>query len=53
MLFLYNLIGWEIQLAKEKAEKEGLEKVPFNGRLSWPCLARQVHRWNLEFILYR
>lgn len=26
MLFLYNLIGWEIQLAKEKAEKEGLER---------------------------
>jgi len=50
MRLLYNLVGWEIELAKEKAKKENLEKVPPNGRLSWPCLAREVHRLNERYL---
>lgn len=50
MRLLYNLVGWEIELAKEKAASEGLEKTPLNGRLSWPYLAREVHRLNERYL---
>lgn len=50
MRLLYNLVGWEIEIAKEQAAKEGLEKTPLNGRLSWPYLAREVHRLNERYL---
>lgn len=50
MRLLYNLVGWEAELAKVRARKEGSEKVPPNGRLSWPCLAREVHRLNERYL---
>ena len=50
MRLLYNLVGWEIELAKEKSKKESVDKVPPNGRLSWPRLAREVHRLNERYL---
>jgi len=50
MRLLYNLVGWETELAKEKSKKENVEKVHPNGRLSWPCLAREVHRLNERYL---
>lgn len=50
MRLLYNLVGWEIELAKEQAAKEGQAKVPPSGRLSWPCLASEVHHLNERYL---
>lgn len=50
MRLLYNLVGWEVEIAKERAAKQGLKKIPPAGRLSWPCLAREVHRLNERYL---
>jgi len=46
---LYNLCGWEIQLAKERA---GNGEVPAGkGRqLTWPFLAREVASLNERYL---
>lgn len=51
MRLLYNLLGWEITLAKERAKgderrlSEELRKV-----LSWPYLAKEVHALNEKYL---
>jgi dual specificity MAP kinase phosphatase len=49
MRLLYNLCGWEIQLAKERAK--GGEVPPGKGRqLTWPFLAREVAALNERYL---
>ncbi|KAF8313683.1 hypothetical protein DL93DRAFT_1160659 [Clavulina sp. PMI_390] len=56
MRLLYNLVGWEIEIAKERAIAGSEDsnatgsKVPPDGRLSWPCLASEVHRLNERYL---
>ncbi|KIJ12862.1 hypothetical protein PAXINDRAFT_82345 [Paxillus involutus ATCC 200175] len=51
MRLLYNLLGWEVRLARERAgadEKKLREEL---GRaLSWPYLAREVHALNEKYL---
>ncbi|CAE6427188.1 unnamed protein product [Rhizoctonia solani] len=49
MRLLYNLCGWEIQLAKERAK--GGPVPPGKGRqLTWPFLAREVASLNERYL---
>lgn len=49
MRLLYNLCGWETQLAKERAEKGSVP--PGKGRqLTWPFLAREVASLNERYL---
>ncbi|KAF8339541.1 protein-tyrosine phosphatase-like protein [Cantharellus anzutake] len=51
MRLLYNLVGWEIECAKEKAAYQGVPPETYIGaRLSWPYLAREVHRLNERYL---
>jgi dual specificity MAP kinase phosphatase len=69
MRLLFNLIGWEVQVAKERAAvvdgvtmSDNSHRVPLLSRqeevavkalersLSWPFLAREVHRLNAKYI---
>ncbi|KAI6025834.1 hypothetical protein F5J12DRAFT_903944 [Pisolithus orientalis] len=51
MRLLYNLLGWEVRLARERAGgderklREELRKA-----LSWPYLAREVHALNEKYL---
>ncbi|ELU40129.1 DSPc domain-containing protein [Rhizoctonia solani AG-1 IA] len=45
MRLLYNLCGWEMQLAKERA-KEGAVPPGKGRQLTWPFLAREVASLN-------
>ncbi|KAG8964004.1 tyrosine/serine/threonine protein phosphatase pps1 [Tulasnella sp. 408] len=51
MRLLYNLCGWEIELARRRAAAEGRELTMSEGRqLSWPFLAREVHILNERYL---
>jgi len=52
MRLLYNLLGWEIELARKRAQAEGKEDIPLGqGRqFSWPFLAREVHILNERYL---
>ena len=51
MRLLYNLVGWEIECAKAKASQQGIPAEKLIGaRLSWPYLAREVHRLNERYL---
>ncbi|KAG8951298.1 tyrosine/serine/threonine protein phosphatase pps1 [Tulasnella sp. 424] len=51
MRLLYNLCGWEIELARRRAAEEGREPTMNEGRqLSWPFLAREVHILNERYL---
>jgi dual specificity MAP kinase phosphatase len=45
MRLLYNLLGYEAELAREKGKE-----VDYRSRLSWPFLAREVHALNLRYL---
>ncbi|KAF5359502.1 hypothetical protein D9756_003546 [Leucocoprinus leucothites] len=51
MRLLYNLCGWEIKLAKERAGgDEGKLKQELSRTLSWPYLAKEVHALNEKYL---
>ncbi|KAK7031151.1 tyrosine/serine/threonine protein phosphatase pps1 [Paramarasmius palmivorus] len=51
MRLLYNLLGWEIKLAKQKAgEDEQRLKYELSTALSWPYLAKEVHALNEKYL---
>jgi len=51
MRLLYNLCGWEIELARRRAAKEARDLAIGEGRqLSWPFLAREVHILNERYL---
>lgn len=51
MRLLYNLCGWEVKLAKQRAgdDRDKLKK-ELSRALSWPYLAREVHRLNEKYL---
>jgi dual specificity MAP kinase phosphatase len=49
MRLLYNLCGWEIQLAKERA-KDGTVPAGKGRQLTWPFLAREVASLNERYL---
>lgn len=51
MRLLYNLLGWEIKLAKDRAgnDDEKLRK-ELSCALSWPFLAKEVHALNEKYL---
>ncbi|ESK86728.1 hypothetical protein Moror_15218 [Moniliophthora roreri MCA 2997] len=51
MRLLYNLLGWEIKLAKERAGgDEQRLKYELSSALSWPYLAKEVHALNEKYL---
>ncbi|KAJ8516784.1 hypothetical protein ONZ45_g5943 [Pleurotus djamor] len=51
MRLLYNLCGWEIKLAKERAgNDEARLRMELSRAVSWPWLAREVHKLNEKYI---
>ncbi|KAF8626937.1 hypothetical protein AX17_006437 [Amanita inopinata Kibby_2008] len=51
MRLLYNLCGWEIQLAKERAGGDEKKlKTALARTLSWPYLAKEVHALNEKYL---
>ncbi|KAG9039248.1 tyrosine/serine/threonine protein phosphatase pps1 [Tulasnella sp. JGI-2019a] len=51
MRLLYNLCGWEIELARRRAEAENREVAMGEGRqLNWPFLSREVHILNERYL---
>ena len=42
MQLLYNLLGWEVKLAKERTGNEKLQ-YELSRCLNWPYLVREVH----------
>jgi len=51
MRLLYNLCGWEVKLAKERAGDD-VEKlrIELSRALSWPYLAKEVHVLNEKYL---
>lgn len=51
MRLLYNLCGWEVDLARERA-KDDINKLrcELARSLNWPYLAREVHRLNEKYL---
>jgi dual specificity MAP kinase phosphatase len=51
MRLLYNLTGWEIKLARERAGDDYVRlRKELERTLSWPVLAREVHRLNEKYL---
>lgn len=51
MRLLYNLCGWEIKLAKERAgDDEDLLRAELARTLCWPYLAKEVHALNEKYL---
>lgn len=51
MRLLYNLCGWEIKLAKERASEDEKKLIAELSRaVSWPWLAKEVHKLNEKYI---
>ncbi|KIM40666.1 hypothetical protein M413DRAFT_28455 [Hebeloma cylindrosporum] len=51
MRLLYNLCGWEIKLAKERANKDERKlKKELSRTLTWPYLAKEVHALNEKYL---
>ncbi|KDQ52679.1 hypothetical protein JAAARDRAFT_210382 [Jaapia argillacea MUCL 33604] len=51
MRLLYNLLGWEVKLARQRAgnDEEKL-KNEFSRSLNWPYLSREVHALNDKYL---
>ena len=49
MQLLYNLLGWEVKLAKERTGNEKLQ-YELSRCLNWPYLARKVHMLNEKYL---
>jgi len=51
MRLLYNLCGWEIKLAKERAKGDQQKlKLELARTLTWPYLAKEVHALNEKYL---
>lgn len=51
MRLLYNLSGWEVKLAQERAGNEPGRLRPELARcLNWPYLAKEVHALNEKYL---
>lgn len=51
MRLLYNLLGWEVRLARERAGgDERRLREELRRTLSWPYLAREVHALNEKYL---
>lgn len=51
MRLLYNLCGWEVELARERAGGDvGKLRRELSRSLNWPYLAREVHRLNEKYL---
>ncbi|EED83264.1 predicted protein [Postia placenta Mad-698-R] len=51
MRLLYNLLGWEVKLAKQRAGgSEDLLKAELARSLNWPTLAKEVHALNEKYL---
>lgn len=51
MRLLYNLLGWEVKLAKERAgDDEERLKTELARCLNWPFLAKEVHTLNEKYL---
>jgi dual specificity MAP kinase phosphatase len=51
MRLLYNLCGWEIKLARERAGgDESRLREELASALSWPYLAKEVHSLNEKYL---
>jgi dual specificity MAP kinase phosphatase len=51
MRLLYNLLGWEIKLAQERAGgDEAKLKEELARSLNWPYLAKEVHTLNEKYL---
>ncbi|KAF8551373.1 hypothetical protein OG21DRAFT_1487029 [Imleria badia] len=51
MRLLYNLLGWEVRLARQRADgDEGRLREELGRALSWPYLAREVHALNEKYL---
>ena len=54
MRLLYNLCGWEIKLAKERANGDERKiKKELSRTLTWPYLAKEVHALNDKYLHWR
>ncbi|TBU24429.1 hypothetical protein BD311DRAFT_671810 [Dichomitus squalens] len=49
MRLLYNLLGWEIKLARERSER-ALANYELARALNWPYLAKEVHALNEKYL---
>lgn len=52
MRIMYNLLGWEAELARRRSKASGEAKIKMGmGRaLSWPFLAREIHLLNEKYL---
>ncbi len=51
MRLLYNLCGWEVHLARERAGGDVAKlRHELARSLNWPHLAREVHRLNEKYL---
>jgi dual specificity MAP kinase phosphatase len=51
MRLLYNLCGWEIKLARERAGGDEIRlRKELASALSWPYLAKEVHSLNEKYL---
>ncbi|KAL5526497.1 PPS1 [Sanghuangporus sanghuang] len=51
MRLLYNLCGWEVDLARERAKGDTNKlRCELARSLNWPYLAREVHRLNEKYL---
>ncbi len=51
MRLLYNLLGWEIKLAQERAgDDEQKLRAELARCLNWPYLAKEVHTLNEKYL---
>ena len=51
MRLLYNLCGWEVELARERAKGDTtLLRRELSRSVNWPFLAREVHRLNEKYL---
>lgn len=51
MRLLYNLCGWEVELARERAKGDTMMlRRELSRSVNWPFLAREVHRLNEKYL---
>lgn len=51
MRLLYNLCGWEVELARERAKGDTtVLRRELSRSVNWPFLAREVHRLNEKYL---
>ncbi|KAI0366162.1 hypothetical protein BV20DRAFT_952868 [Pilatotrama ljubarskyi] len=50
MRLLYNLLGWEIKLARERTDAAFSEENELARALNWPYLAKEVHALNEKYL---